>query len=81
MSTADQVKQIVAEQLGKDVSEVGLDATFVGDLGADSLDRSECIVAFEQTFKIQISPEDAMQIKSVRNAVDYIEASMSASRT
>jgi acyl carrier protein len=80
MSTNDQVKQIIAEQLGKDVAEVGLDALFVRDLGADSLDLSECVVAFEQTFKIRISTEDAAKIRSVRNAVDYIEASVAASQ-
>jgi acyl carrier protein len=74
MSTADQVKQIIAEQLGKDLEEVGLDASFVKDLGADSLDLSECVVAFEQTFKIRISSDDAAKIRSVRNAVEYIEA-------
>ena len=73
MSIADQVKHIIAEQLGKDVEEVGLDAMFVKDLGADSLDLSECVVAFEQTFKIRISTEDAAKIRSVRNAVEYIE--------
>lgn len=78
MSTSDQVKQIIAEHLGKNVEEVGLDASFVKDLGADSLDLSECVVAFEQTFKIRISSEDAAKIRSVRNAVEYIEAHKSA---
>jgi acyl carrier protein len=78
MSTTNQVKQIIAEQLGKDVDEVSLDALFVRDLGADSLDLSECVVAFEQTFKIRISSEDAAKIRSVRNAIDYIEANVSA---
>jgi acyl carrier protein len=80
MSTVDQVRQIIAEQLGKDVDEVGLDASFVRDLGADSLDLSECVVAFEQTFKIRISSEDAQKIRSVRNAIDYIEANKVASQ-
>lgn len=78
MSTTNQVKQIIAEQLGKDVDEVSLDALFVRDLGADSLDLSECVVAFEQTFRIRISSEDAAKIRSVRNAIDYIEANVSA---
>jgi acyl carrier protein len=78
MSTVDQVKAIIAEQLGRDLHEVGLDASFVRDLGADSLDLSQCVVAFEQTFQIKISPEDAMKIRSVRNAVEYIDASTSA---
>jgi acyl carrier protein len=74
MSKADQVKQIIAEQLGKDEDEISLDALFMRDLGADSLDLSECIVAFEQTFKIQISPEDAAELKTLRDAIAYIEA-------
>ena len=78
MSIADQVKHIVAEQLGKDVEEVGLDASFVKDLGADSLDLSECVVAFEQTFNIRISTEDAAKLRSVRSAIEYIEVHTSA---
>ncbi len=78
MSTVDQVREIIAEQLGKNLDEIRLDASFVRDLGADSLDLSECVVAFEQTFQIKISPEDATKIRSVQNAVDYIDASTSA---
>ena len=78
MSTADQVKQIIAEQLAKDVSEISLDASLTRDLGADSLDLSECVVAFEQTFKIRISTEDAAKIRSLRNAIAYVEANIPA---
>lgn len=78
MSTADQVKQIIAEQLARDVDEIGLDASLTHDLGADSLDLSECVVAFEQTFQIRISTEDAAKISSVRNAIAYVEANVSA---
>jgi acyl carrier protein len=79
MSTAEQVKQIVAEQLGREVNELDLDASFVRDLGADSLDLSECMVAFEQTFKIRISSEQAQQMSSLRHAIAYIEAHAPAS--
>lgn len=75
MSTADQVKQIIAEQLGKEADEIELDASFTRDLGADSLDLSECVVAFEETFKICIPPEDAAKLGSLRAAIAYVEAS------
>jgi acyl carrier protein len=74
MSRADQVKHIIAEHLGKDADDIDLDASFVRDLGADSLDLSECVIAFEQTFKIRIPPEHAAKLSSVRTAIDYIEA-------
>lgn len=80
MSTADQVKQIVAEQLGKEVDELDLDASLVHDLGADSLDLSECMVAFEQTFKLRISTEQAAELRSLRSAIAYIEANAPASQ-
>lgn len=79
MSTADQVRQIIAEHLAKDPEEIGLDASFMQDLGADSLDLSECVVAFEQTFKIRIPPEDAAKLSSLRNAIAYVEAHMGSS--
>ncbi len=74
MSTAEQVKQIVAEQLGREAGELDLDASLVHDLGADSLDLSECMVAFEQTFKIRISSQEAAKLGSLRSAIAYIEA-------
>jgi acyl carrier protein len=80
MSTEDQVKQIVAEQLGKQAHELDLDASLVHDLGADSLDLSECMVAFEQTFKLRISTEQAAQLRSLRSAIAYIEANAPALR-
>lgn len=78
MSTADQVRQIIAEHLGRDANEIELDASFMSDLGADSLDLSECVVAFEQTFKIRISPEDAAQLSSLRTTIAYIESNVAA---
>lgn len=79
MSTADQVKQIIAEHLGRDADEIDLDASFMKDLGADSLDLSECVVAFEQTFKIRIPPEHAAKLGSLRAAIAYIESSVAPS--
>jgi len=76
MSTADQVKQIIAEHLGREPDEIDLDASFMRDLGADSLDLSECVVAFEQTFKIRIPPEHAAKLGSLRTAIAYIESSV-----
>ncbi|AUX21867.1 acyl carrier protein [Sorangium cellulosum] len=74
MSIADQVMQIIAEHLEKDVEELNPDALFVQDMGADSLDLSELVIAFEQTFNIRVPPEHAAQIRSPRSAIEYIEA-------
>lgn len=79
MSTADQVRHIIAEHLGKNADEIDLDASFMRDLGADSLDLSECLVAFEQTFKIHIPPEHAAKLGSLRSAIAYIESNAPAS--
>ncbi|XYH93609.1 acyl carrier protein [Sorangium sp. So ce1128] len=79
MSTAELVKQIIAEHLERDVEELELDASFVHDMGADSLDLSELVIAFEQTFNIRVPPEHAAQIRSPRSAIEYIEARASSS--
>src|SRR5512135_2302116 len=71
---ADKVKSIIVEQLGVDEEEVTPDASFVDDLGADSLDQVELIMAFEEEFGIEIPDEDAEKILRVREAVDYIES-------
>jgi len=73
MSVQDKVKSIIVEQLGVDAGEVNPEASFVEDLGADSLDTVELIMAFEEEFGIEISDEDAEKIKRVKDAVDYIE--------
>jgi acyl carrier protein len=73
MSVQDKVKSIIVEQLGVDADEVNPDASFVEDLGADSLDTVELIMAFEEEFGIEISDEDAEKIKRVKDAVEYIE--------
>jgi acyl carrier protein len=72
-STQDKVKQIIIEQLSVEESEVTSSASFVDDLGADSLDRVELIMAFEEAFDIEIPDEQAETIKTVQDAVTYIE--------
>jgi acyl carrier protein len=69
----DKVKQIIVEQLGVDETEVTPSASFVDDLGADSLDQVELIMAFEEAFEMEIPDEDAEKIKTVQDAFDYIE--------
>lgn len=71
-STADRVKQIVAEQLGVDEDQVTTEASFMDDLGADSLDTVELVMALEEEFDIEISDEDAEKIQTVQDAVKYI---------
>ena len=73
MSTENKVKKIIVDQLGVSEDEVTPEASFVDDLGADSLDTVEMVMAFEEEFSIEIPDEDAEQIKLVKNAVDYIE--------
>jgi acyl carrier protein len=68
----DKVKQIIVEQLGVDEAEVTTGASFQDDLGADSLDIVELVMAFEESFDIEIPDEDAEKIRTVQDAVDYI---------
>jgi acyl carrier protein len=70
----ERVKQIIVEQLGVDEGEVTANASFVDDLGADSLDTVELVMAFEEAFDIEIPDEDAEKIRTVKDAVDYINA-------
>ena len=70
----DKIKTIVAEQLGVDESQVTEDASFIDDLGADSLDTVELIMAFEEAFDVEIPDEDAQKIKTVKDIMDYIES-------
>ncbi len=74
MSVEQKVKQIIAEQLGVDESQVDNTASFVDDLGADSLDIVELTMAFEEAFDLDIPDEDAEKITTVKDAIDYIEA-------
>ncbi|RZD17078.1 MAG: acyl carrier protein [Candidatus Acididesulfobacter guangdongensis] len=73
MSVAEKVKETIVEQLGVTPDEATDDASFVEDLGADSLDTVELVMAFEEEFGIEISDEDAEKIKTVKDAVSYIE--------
>ncbi len=70
----EKVKQIIVEQLGVDEAEVTPTASFVDDLGADSLDQVELVMAFEEAFEIEIPDEDAEKIQTVKAAIDYIQA-------
>ena len=69
----DRVKQIIVEQLGVDEGEVTPNASFVDDLGADSLDTVELVMAFEEAFEIEIPDEDAEKIRTVQDAITYVE--------
>jgi acyl carrier protein len=69
----DKVKQIIVDQLSVEEGEVTPSASFVDDLGADSLDRVELIMAFEEAFDLEIPDEEAEKIKTVQDAVGYIE--------
>jgi acyl carrier protein len=72
-SIAERVKQIIVEQLGEDEAQVEDNASFVDDLGADSLDIVELVMAFEEAFELEIPDEDAEKIATVKDAVTYIE--------
>ncbi|MGA2738319.1 MAG: acyl carrier protein [Bryobacteraceae bacterium] len=72
-SIAERVKQIIVEQLGVDEAQVEDNASFVDDLGADSLDIVELVMAFEEAFELEIPDEDAEKIATVKDAVTYIE--------
>ena len=74
MAVAEKVKSIIVEQLGVDEEEVTPDASFVDDLGADSLDTVELIMQFEEEFEIEIPDEDAEKILSVDQAITYIDS-------
>ena len=73
MSVEERVKKIIVEQLGVNAEEVAGDKAFVDDLGADSLDTVELVMAFEEEFDIEIPDEDAEKIGTVGDAVQYID--------
>jgi len=73
-SVEEKVKHIIVEQLGVDAEEVKAEASFVDDLGADSLDVVELVMALEEEFGLEISDEDAEKLSSVKHAVEYIQA-------
>ena len=70
----EKIKSIVADQLGVDEDQVTEDASFIDDLGADSLDAVELIMAFEEEFDVEIPDEDAQKIKTVKDVIEYIES-------
>ena len=79
MSTVEErVKKIIVEQLGVKEEQVSADASFVDDLGADSLDTVELVMALEEEFECEIPDEDAEKITSVQQAIDYVNAHLDA---
>ena len=72
--TADRVKKIVVEHLGVEADKVTVEASFIDDLGADSLDIVELVMAFEEEFGVEIPDDAAEKISTVKDAIDYIEA-------
>ena len=73
MSVEEKVKEIIVDQLGEDENQVNSEASFIDDLGADSLDTVELVMALEEEFDIEIPDEEAEKIATVQNAVDYIK--------
>jgi acyl carrier protein len=74
MSVEDKVRKIIAEKLGVDIEEVVPEASFVDDLGADSLDLVELIMSMEEEFDTDIPDEDAEKIQTVQDAFNYVQA-------
>lgn len=73
-----KVKKIIAEQLGKDVEDIKNEASFIEDLGADSLDTVELVMALEDAFKVQIPDEQQENLRTVQQAIDFIRANQRA---
>lgn len=74
MSVEEKVKNIIVEQLGVDLESVTPEASFIDDLGADSLDIVELVMTMEEEFDLEIPDEDAEKIKSVNDVINYIKA-------
>ncbi len=80
MAVADKIRSIIAEQLGVKQEEVTPEASFIDDLGADSLDTVELVMALEEEFGIEIPDEDAEKITTVGDAIKYIEEKATAKK-
>ncbi|MEI8012542.1 MAG: acyl carrier protein [Candidatus Omnitrophota bacterium] len=78
MAVAEKVKSIIAEQLGVKIEEVKPEASFIDDLGADSLDTVELIMALEEEFNVEIPDEDAEKMTKVGDAIKYVEEKSAA---
>ena len=76
-SIEDRVKDIIVEQLGVNADQVNLEAKFIEDLGADSLDTVELVMAFEEEFEIEVPDEEAEKLQSVGDVVTYVNAAKS----
>ena len=76
--TADKVKKIVVEHLGVEESKVTTEASFIDDLGADSLDTVELVMAFEEAFGVEIPDDAAEKIQTVKDAIEFIEKQQAA---
>ncbi|HIH2762685.1 MAG TPA: acyl carrier protein [Candidatus Azoamicus sp. MARI] len=75
--TFDRIKNLISEHLDVDEGKIVLEASFADDLGADSLDIVELIMAFEENFEIEIPDEDAQEILTVKDVVDYVDDKVS----
>jgi acyl carrier protein len=73
MNIEEKIREIIVEQLDVDADEVTPDASFIEDLGADSLDTAELVMAFEEAFDVEISDDDAEKILKVKDAISYIK--------
>ena len=77
MSLEEKVKNLVVTQLGVDAAKVTKDSSFIDDLGADSLDTVELVMAFEEEFDIEIPDEDAQRMKTISDVIDYLKDKVS----
>ena len=77
---AEKVKALISEQLGVDEAEITPSASFADDLGADSLDQVELVMALEETFELEISDADTEKIRTVQDAIEYIEKHVKVSK-